>query len=341
MLSLSPSRRCREAQKDLDLLISRRLDSTCFQSNIRCLNERFEVYAATSPTPLPAPGLIITPDIRYQSELYLPLAEITAIFNRLYRFALSYPPILSSTPFYNALSWADLFTRLLPRFQVSANPARLLELLLSDHDLLVEFIFASFMPNRFYGGFRRYPQQGEIIREWLKVRRRIPLRCLDAACGAGEETYGLTNLLMERGLQSEDIQIEGWSIEPLEVWAAAYARFPHDRLREVIFRKETSELFEQGFHTCIRFRSADLLDAPGMERFDLILCNGLLGGPIINTPQMLEQVVGNLARLLAPGGILLAADHFHGGWKQKCPQENLRALFEQKQSAFSDEPTVL
>ncbi|MFA7062193.1 MAG: CheR family methyltransferase [Pedobacter sp.] len=293
------------------------------------MNERFEVYAATSPTPLPAPRLIVTQEIRYQSELYLPVADIARNFQRLYRSALTYPPILSSAPFHNLLSWADLFTILLPRFQVSANPARLLELLLSDHELLVEFIFASFLPNRFYGGFRRYPQQGEIIREWLKVRRRIPLRCLDAACGAGEETYGLTNLLMERGLQAEDIQIEGWTIEPLEVWAAAYARFPHDRLREVIFRKETSEVFEQGFHTCIRFRSIDLFDAPRMEQFDLILCNGLLGGPIINTPHRLEQVVGNLARLLASGGLLLAADHFHGGWKQKCPQENLWALLEQ------------
>jgi hypothetical protein len=25
--------------------------------------------------------------------------------------------------------------------------------------------------------------------------------------------------------------------------------------------------------------------------------------------------------------MLLAADHFHGGWKQKCPQYELRALF--------------
>jgi hypothetical protein len=25
---------------------------------------------------------------------------------------------------------------------------------------------------------------------------------------------------------------------------------------------------------------------------------------------------------------MLAADHFHGGWKQKCPQKVLRALLE-------------
>lgn len=328
MLSLSPSRCCREAQKDLDLLISRKLNATSFQSAIHRLNDRFQVYASTCPAPLPAPGLIVTPDIRCQNELYLPVAEITLAFQQLYRSALTYPPFLPSTPFHKALSWADIFTALPPRFQFSANPARLLEALPSDHDLLVEFLFASFLPNRFYGGFRRYPRQGEIIREWLEVRETKTLRCLDAACGTGEDTYGLTSLAMERGFQAEYIQIEGWTIEPLEVWAAAHGCFPHDRQREASFREETSELFEQGFHTCIRFRSADLLDAPQSEQFDLILCNGLLGGPIMNASHELEQVVGNLARLLAPGGLLLAADHFHGGWQQKCPQENLRALFE-------------
>jgi hypothetical protein len=40
----------------------------------------------------------------------------------------------------------------------------------------------------------------------------------------------------------------------------------------------------------------------------------------------MSQLVG----LMAPGGLLLADDRFHGGWKQKCPQQELRALFELK-----------
>ncbi len=39
------------------------------------------------------------------------------------------------------------------------------------------------------------------------------------------------------------------------------------------------------------------------------------------------QVVLNL---VTPNGIMLAADSFHGGWKQQCPQSELRALFETK-----------
>lgn len=328
MLSLSPSRCCREAQKNLDLLISRKLNTTPFQGTIRRLNERFQVYAATCPAPLPSPGLVVTPEIRCQSELYLPVAEITLAFQQLYGSALTYPPILPSTPFHHVLSWADVFVALPARFQFSANPAQLLDVLLSDHDLLMEFLFASFLPNRFYGGFRRYPLQRKYIEEWLEGREKKTLCCLDAACGTGEETYGLAGLLMESGFRTDVIRVEGWTIDPLEVWAAVHGCFPHDRQREALFREETAALFDQGGHTHINFRSANLLEPPQVERFDLILCNGLLGGPIINTQWELQQVVGNLARLLAPGGLLLAADHFHGGWKQKCPQENLRALFE-------------
>ena len=329
MLSLSPSRYSREAQNNLDLLISRNLTASSFQNAIRSLNERFRVYASTSPAPLPAPGLIVTPEIRCQSELYLPVAEIAFIFQKLYRCSLTYPPFLSSTPFHNALSWADVFSQLPPNAQFSANPAKLLQQLLSDHDLLVEFLFASFLPNRFYGGFERYPQQAEFIREWLRKLHSGTLRCLDAACGTGEDTYLLAGLLMERGLPAEEVQIEGWTIEPLEVWAAGHCSFPHDKQREAIFREKTCGLFEQGFHTRIRFRSVDLLGPPPVEQFDLILCNGLLGGPIINTAEKMGRVAANLAHLLAPGGILLIANYFHGGWQQKCPQETQRTLFEE------------
>ena len=328
MHSISPSRSDEEATARLETLLTPAPTAAPLQAAIGRLNSRFSIYAATCPSPLPAAGLIITPEIRHQSELYLPIDEIAAVFNRLYRFSLRYPPILSSTPFHTTSSWADLFAGLPPHFQGSANPARLLEELTADRDLLVEFLFTSFLPHRFYGGFARYPEQREFIRHWLTDRKTPELRCLDAACGTGEESYGLARLMMEQGIPAENLNIEGWTIEPLEVWAAAYGCFPHDRQREALFRAATAELFRQRFHTRIRFLSRDLLDPPSLERFDLILCNGLLGGPIIHQPDQMERVVRNLSRLLAPGGIMLVADSFHGGWKQQCPQPRLRALLE-------------
>lgn len=309
------------------------VDACRFQGAIRRWHLLFAIYARTAPAPLPAPGLIVTPEIRAQSERYLPIAAIAPVFTRLYAEALTYPPLLSSTPFHNAMSWADAFAALPPQFQNSANPARLLEALLADNDLLLRFLFASFLPERFYGAIGRYPRQQKVLRELLALRKGAALRCLDAACGTGEETYSLALLLSECGFPAPEIQVEGWTVEPLEVWAAARCRFPHDPRREVRMRNVAALLRQRGYGGRIVFRCADLTATtpPPQEDSggcDLILCNGLFGGPLLHEIQLLSRTIRNLTRLLNPGGILLAADNFHGGWKQKCPQDELRALFE-------------
>ena len=321
-----------EESEALSVLLAA-VDKDLFRSAIHRLHVRFRIYAATSPEPLPSPGLIITPEIRAQSERYLPVADIAAIFNRLYSAAVSYPPILSSTPFHNALSWADVFAELSAEFQSSANPARLLGSLLADRRLLIRFLFTSFLPCRFYGGTGRYPGQQHFIREWLANRRGETISCLDVACGIGESTYGLATLLSEAGYQPGKVRIHGCTLEPLEVWAAIHSRFPHDLPRETLLKAVTSTVRERGFDHCISFHCHDVLNLPLFNgskygSFDLILCNGLLGGPIIHEKRQLDEVIENLVRLLVPGGFLLAANSFHGGWQQKCPQNELRALFE-------------
>jgi chemotaxis methyl-accepting protein methylase len=344
MYFLAPNLDADAASTNLAELLNAGIDEKLFRSAICRLHKSFDIYSSTCPAPLIAPGLIVTPEIRRQSELYLPISKITRTFNRLYRHAFTRQPVLSSTPFHRALSWADLFVSLPPRLQFSLNPARLLEALLSDQELLTEFLFASFLPRRFYGGFGRYPLQVNFIREWLGTTRRSctenGLQCLDAACGTGEDSFGLAKLLMELGFAPGEIRIEGWTLEPLEVWSAAHCRFPYDQLREAAFRMETSRLFERGYQNSIRFRCADLTEIQlnrtlpeeevnNVGQFDLILCNGLLGGPIISEKEPLERIVSNLAGFLAPGGILLAADSFHGGWKSKFRNSELEDLFTQ------------
>ncbi len=310
------------------------VDITLFQSAVCRLDTLFSVYAGTCPSPIPAPALIITSEIRSQCERYLPISCISSLFKSFYSAALSYRPVFSSTPFYNSLSWADTFTMLPAEFQRSANPARLLESLLTDSALLTRFIFTSFLPNRFYGRLGRYPGQQNFIRKWLMTRKVKKLDCLDTACGTGEDTYYLAFLLSETGFTPESVYIEGWTLDPLEVWAAEHRRFPHDQRREELLREITAPVFTQGYGAKISFHCHNILSLPPQDKgtgklgFDLILCNGLLGGPIIHDRQSLSRVIRNLAQLLNPGGMLLAADHFHGGWKQKCPQSELRASFE-------------
>jgi len=305
-------------------------DPARFQAGLQRINQRFVVYAATSPQPLPAPGLFITPEIRLQSELYLPIKEIRRLFYRLYDTTLSYAPILSSTPFHTSPSWADCFAALPSWLQFSANPARLLVGLLEDQQLLTRFLFFSFLPGRFNGaGFGRYPAQLDWLQQYLS-KRSDSLRVLDAACGSGEGTWELAEVLDGNGWQPKQVQLEGWTLEPLEVWSAQTQRLPHEPQREKNYQQQVQALLEQGWEERISFKAVDLL-AEQIESapFDLILCNGLLGGPIINQPSQLRQVLKQLAGLLSRGGVLLVADHFHDGWKKQVPEAVLVKVMEE------------
>jgi SAM-dependent methyltransferase len=331
MVCFTPSRDPRDADGSLSTLISPCLTPLSFAGRVERLQRMFSAYKAGCPPPWSAPHLQITPEITFQSECWLPLDELRRHFYCFYRHVLTYPPVFASTPFANGTSWAAVVAGFPGYLTPSCNPANLLERLLSDAELRLKFLFWSFMPERYYGGGSdRYPEQFALIAGWIGTwrNRGRRLRCLDAASGDGANTYEVARLLVEQGWSPERFSVEGWTLDPLEAWAAAHGIFPHDPAREESFREATAVCFEQGCASVLRFSSVNLLDVPPSEPFDLILCNGLLGGPIIHTRQTLAAVVRNLAGLLAPGGILLAADHFHGGWKQKCPQQELRALFE-------------
>ncbi|MDA8430613.1 MAG: chemotaxis protein CheR [Geobacteraceae bacterium] len=329
MTGFCPSRNAGDADRTLATLIRPQLDPQLFAGSIRLLQRLCSACKAGCPPPWASRDAQITPEMTYQSEQWLPLEELRPHFYRLYRQSLSYPPVFSSSPFADAASWAGMVSRFPPFLRHSANPASLLEQLLSDDALRIKFLFWSFMPERFYGcSSNRYPGQSSLIADWIRQRRYrgTPLRCLDAASGDGANSYAVARLLAEQGWSPDRFAIEGWTLDPLEAWAAAHGRFPHDPARELSFRQATADCFEQGFAAAVRFYSVNILDAPNAKPFDLILCNGLLGGPIIHERQALDAVVRKLTGLLAPGGMLLAADHFHAGWKQQCPQQELRAL---------------
>jgi chemotaxis methyl-accepting protein methylase len=155
------------------------------------------------------------------------------------------------------------------------------------------------------------------------------VRCLDAACGSGEGTYELALLLMEKSFQEGSIHLRGVTLEPLELFAAAHCSFPHDPPRTAAYRLHTAPLCASGATEKIRFTLEDLTGpAPARERgYDIILCNGLLGGPFLHEPRDLLETVQRLAGRLKGQGILLAASRFHGGWKKLAPDKELREIF--------------
>lgn len=336
MFSFTPSRTAGDAGRNVAQLLNPRPDPALFSVRIKRLREMFASCCAHCPPPFADHDLHVTPEIQYQSEQWLPLDEVRRHFHQLYRHLLNYPPLFSSTPFATATSWARIVSCFSAFCKNVANPADLFERVLLDDELRVKFLFWSFMPDRYYGaGIDRYPAQSAVIAEWLQRRgdQEGRIRCLDAACGDGVASYGLARMLLEQGIDPDRFRIEGWTLEPLEAWAAAHGLFPHNPVHEAAFRSVTGPVFRQAACDSLRFSSVDLLDAGAadLERrelaYDLIVCNGLLGGPIIHHREQLQRIAGRLVRGLAADGMLLVADHFHGGWKKKIPGEFLGDLF--------------
>ena len=307
------------------LLVPGPLDDRDLESRIARIAERFRVYAACSPHGLWAPGLALTQEMAGIIEMYLPLEEIRCAFNRLFTLSLKFSPFLPASAVHTSTSWLDALHRLQPLVR-EANPARLLRLLMVDEDYRCRFLFSLFLPHHYGGTFDRYPAQGTLLRNWLTINRpEGVVRCLDAACGSGEGGYELAMLLLDKGYAPENLEVYGATVEPLELFAAAHGWFPHDPERQVAYRRRIGRLFADGTAERIVFYREDLIEEEGAagEACDIIVCNGLLGGPLLNERKKLAGTVGRLCARLRPGGILLADDRFHGGWKRTTPAEVL------------------
>ena len=314
-----------------DLLVPGVLSDRDLERRIAVLAEKFRIYAACYPHGLWAPGLLVTPEMRNLTEFYLPLDEIRRAFDHLFSVALRFLPFLAASTIHNASAWLDVLHGLQPIVN-SPDPASLLRSLMTDEGFRRRFIFVNFLPARYGGGFGRYPGQAEFLRKWLAENRsRLAgnVRCLDAACGSGEGTYELALLLMESGFAADSIHVRGVTLEPLELFAAAHCYFPHDPRRTAAYRLHTAPLRTSGAAEKILFSLEDLIvSAPAREReYDIILCNGLLGGPFLHEPRDLLETVRRLTGRLSGKGILLAASRFHGGWKKLAPEEALREIF--------------
>ena len=321
-----------DIEEDLQaLLVSGELTDHALERRIARLAELFRTYSGCYPNGLWAPGLAVEREMRVLTEAYLPMDEIVRVFGRFFSAALKFPPFLPASIVHNSTDWLDTLQRLHPLVG-RPNPALLLERLMVDEEYRRRFIFANFMPVRYGGGFGRYPGQLRFLAEWLEANRSrlaAEVRCLDAGCGSGEGTYELAQLLIDTGFPADVIHILGATLEPLELFAARHAYFPHDRAREEEYRVRIRPLFDCGAAENISFHLEELgrMDFGEGKVYDIILCNGLLGGPFIHDSEELLRIVRRLSGRLRYGGIMLAANRFHGGWKKLVSDEALREIF--------------
>lgn len=304
------------------LLVHGRISDGNLERYCRQLDERFRTFAATCPEPTWAPGLLITAEIRRQYEIYLPVIEIKAAFAAFCRLSSRYEPVTETASISNALSWPDMLARL-QLWPVTVNPASILRRLATSERVRFAFHAALFIPKSFGGSFSRYPLQTEFLRKWLagqKKRLQGSIALLDAACGSGEGTYEAAAAVLDCGYAESLSLVEGTTLEPLELAAAAHGWFPQDKARSLAFRQSVSALCAGNGVRIIRFRQEDLFN-PLMtqKKYDVIICNGLLGGPLLYRQDKLAMVIAMVVERLKPGGIFLAANCFHEGWLQLTP----------------------
>ena len=327
-LSYIPTSDAEDLQRRLELLmVPGTITDPDLERRLRRLDGLFRIYTATCPVPLWAPGLILTNEITNQAERYLPVTEIAHAFGRFCRLAISSPDPADLLPFQDALGWLSILEKL--AWAPDANPARLLMPLFTDWELRCRFLFSLHLPKQHGGDFVRYPVQMRALAEWLSARRSgtSTLNCLDAACGTGEGTWDLAGALLAAGFTPEAVAIKGLTLGALELFAAAHAFFPHDINRQYAYRAEITPLLDAGIAERMLFRQADLRSDNGcQETYGVILCNGLLGGPMLHDRRSVGRVVRSLAASLEPGGILMAADRFHAGWHKVFPREQLEEL---------------
>lgn len=328
-LSFAPTLDRDETLRRLErLLVPGSLLDPCLARRIDRLADAFQSFAAAYPLPLWAPGLAVNNEMRGLSEALFPLSQVRSVFALLLSRGCRFDPFISGSYLYSSACWLDFLHRLRPQL-LSADPAPLLRKLAANHEARATFLFSLMLPHHFGGGFDRYPLQSEWLAGWLREtggRFTGGIRALDSACGSGEGTYQLGALLAAAGFTGSRCVVHGSTLEPIELFAAAHLFFPHDREREREYRARVAPLFNSADAPALEFYLDRVGSAASREPYHLVLCNGLLGGPLLHERDELEAAFAGLASRLLPGGVLLAADRFHAGWRQRVSSEMLRSL---------------
>lgn len=328
-LSFSPTVEPEKLQSRLRaILVTDSIKDPDLERRLARLELQYRIYAATCPVSLWAPNLVLTGELVNQAERYLPVAGIASTFRRFSRLAMTGPASPDPLVFHDAAGWLLVLEKL--GWPVAdANPAGLLRPLLTDLERRVRLLFSLYLPEQHGGGFNRYPDQLHALRVWFGgLNGKGMVRCLDAACGTGEGTWDLAEAFIVKGFPLENVTITGLTLGTLELFAAAHAFFPHDPERQHAYREKIVPLLATGIEERMLFRQADLRAVNGMgESYSVILCNGLLGGPMLHDRESVGKVVKRLAASLEPGGILMAADRFHAGWRKIFSREQLAGLF--------------
>ncbi|MCF7854398.1 MAG: class I SAM-dependent methyltransferase [Candidatus Pacebacteria bacterium] len=250
---------------------------------------------------------MIDHDMRRLYEIYLPVREFLHDLRRLALFFLPHPSWL---PRVLRDPHCDRERQIMKRPPSLPDLWRILPVTLAGkvtyHEDELPVLFCALAdPPAFGTDFGRYPRQKAELRKRFGTGGKYGLRVLDVACGTGQGTYELGKLLSEA--TGCPPGIIGVTREPLEAWMAANRRLPH--------RPDAASRFQRtATHGLTEFVAGDIGELPFAPRaFDLIVANGIVGGPYWNQRWQILQFLRQCHGLLKPRGVVTVTNRFHEG----------------------------
>ena len=248
--------------------------------------------------------MALTNEIRSNYERYFPVTEffgeLRTVFNSILPDASWIPLVLKNRA-----------CRSLPDFWKQL-PAHLAGKVTWEHGELLPLACALASPRKNGCHAGRYPEQLAYLREWVTTKKRVSIDTIDYACSTGQGTYDVAGLLdhyVEHG------RAIGVTREPLEAWMARNRCLPHlegcdGPLLQYSFPPPSQKLQ-------VSFVAGDIRESCIRGMVDLIVCNGLIGGPNQDNDTQFVTLWRMVESQLKPGGILMVGNRFHDGFKQK------------------------
>ncbi len=270
-------------------------------------DRRLGVFHRYASPPWWYEGLTLTPELDYVYERFLPIAEYIHDLRRVVADTLPcrawLPRVLLSPPYR---SLPDFWRRLPRRFhsRVAWLP--------NDLDEIAVHLAS---PTVHGARFMRYPEQLPALVAYGLDRGLSTVRCFDFGCGTGQGTYEIAQCLDGR---VESCLVIGMTIEPLEAWMASRGRLPNPQPRAgqpITIPYPRPELRST---TCIRFVAGDMLRATFRDAADIIVCNGVIGGPKLNHDADFRQLWTVVSTCLKDGGLLVIGEQFHDGHRLRA-----------------------
>jgi len=145
----------------------------------------------------------------------------------------------------------------------------------------------------------------------LESPERDSIRFLDLGCGTGVDTHETADAL--RGCGVRNVLGVGITAEPLVVWIAKRVQ-TLGRSRATAPHSGGSTA--HGRRGEVNFVVGDLFRPPVRGRFDLVVCNGVLGETVPATDANVNGLLDTVARILTPNGVFTLANRFHDGTLQ-------------------------